>query len=124
MGVPLIVDNTFATPILCKPFDFGADIVVHSTTKYLDGHATCVGGVVIDSGNFVWDKNRYPELTTPDESYHGLTYTESFGKAAYITKLRVQLIRDLGMYPAAFSAFLTAAHRLSESAWSATQKML
>ena len=106
-GVPLIVDNTFPTPIFCNPIRFGADIVVHSTTKYLDGHATCVGGVVIDSGNFVWDKNRYPELTTPDESYHGLTYTESFGKAAYITKLRLQLIRDLGMYPAAFSAFLT-----------------
>lgn len=106
-GVPLIVDNTFPTPIFCNPIDFGADIVVHSTTKYLDGHAVQVGGCVIDSGNFKWNKEMYPGLTTPDESYHGLTYTESFGNAAYIVKLRVQLIRDFGMYPAATSAFLT-----------------
>lgn len=106
-GVPLIVDNTFPTPIFCNPISFGADIVVHSTTKYLDGHAVQVGGCVIDSGNFVWDKEKFPGLTTPDESYHGITYTESFGKAAYITKLRVQLIRDFGMYPAAISAFIT-----------------
>ncbi len=106
-GVPLIVDNTFPTPIFCNPIDFGADIVIHSTTKYLDGHAVQVGGCVIDSGNFKWTKEMYPGLTTPDESYHGLTYTESFGNAAYIVKLRVQLIRDFGMYPAATSAFLT-----------------
>lgn len=106
-GVPLIVDNTFPTPIFCNPIAFGADVVVHSTTKYLDGHAVQVGGCVIDSGNFEWTEEKYPGLTTPDESYHGLTYTKSFGKAAYITKLRVQLIRDFGMYPAATSAFLT-----------------
>ncbi len=106
-GVPLIVDNTFPTPIFCNPISFGADIVVHSTTKYLDGHAVQVGGCVIDSGKFEWTEEKYPGLTTPDESYHGLTYTKSFGNAAYITKLRVQLIRDFGMYPAATSAFLT-----------------
>lgn len=106
-GVPLIVDNTFPTPIFCNPISFGADIVVHSTTKYLDGHAVQVGGCVIDSGKFEWTEEKYPGLTTPDESYHGLTYTKSFGSAAYITKLRVQLIRDFGMYPAATSAFLT-----------------
>lgn len=106
-GVPLIVDNTFPTPIFCNPIAFGADIVVHSTTKYLDGHAVQVGGCVIDSGKFEWTEEKYPGLTTPDESYHGLTYTKSFGSAAYITKLRVQLIRDFGMYPAATSAFLT-----------------
>ena len=96
-GVPLIVDNTFPTPILCKPFEFGADIVTHSTTKYMDGHASIVGGVIVDSGNFDWTANgKYPELTTPDESYHGVVYTDDFGKAAYITKARVQLVRDLG----------------------------
>ena len=105
-GVPLIIDNTFATPVLCRPFEWGADIIIHSTTKYMDGHALQVGGVIVDSGNFNWDNGKFPGLTTPDESYHGLVYTETFGKAAYITKARVQLMRDLGCYPAAHSAFL------------------
>lgn len=107
-GVPLIVDNTFGTPYLVRPFEWGADIVVHSTTKYLDGHAQTVGGVIVDSGTFDWQANagRYPGLTTPDPSYHGIVYTEQFGAAAYITKARVQLMRDLGCYPAALTAFL------------------
>lgn len=106
-GVPLIVDNTFATPILCRPFEFGADIVIHSTTKYMDGHATVVGGVVVDSGNFDWSAGRkYPELTEPDESYHGVVYTEKFGRAAYIVKARTQLMRDLGSSPQPIAAFL------------------
>ena len=105
-GVPLIVDNTFATPVLCRPFAFGADIVVHSTTKYMDGHAVQVGGVVVDSGKFDWTNGKFPELCTPDESYHGVTYTAQFGSAAYITKARVQLMRDFGMYPSAQAAFL------------------
>lgn len=105
-GVPLIVDNTFATPVLCKPFDFGADIVVHSTTKYMDGHAVQVGGVIVDSGKFDWTNGNFPELTEPDESYHGISYTKTYGKAAYIIKARMQLMRDFGVYPAANSAFL------------------
>ena len=105
-GVPLIVDNTFATPVLCKPFDFGADIVVHSTSKYLDGHAVQVGGVIVDSGNFDWAKGYFPDVTGPDPSYHGISYTENYGKAAYIVKARMQLMRDFGVYPAAHSAFL------------------
>ncbi len=106
-GLPLVVDNTFATPILCRPFEFGADIVTHSTTKYMDGHATVVGGVIVDSGNFDWAAaGKYPELTTPDESYHGVVYTEQFGKAAYITKARVQLMRDLGSTPQPLAAFI------------------
>lgn len=105
-GVPLIVDNTFATPILCKPFEFGADIVIHSTSKYMDGHAVQVGGVIVDSGSFDWTNGNFPELTEPDESYHGLVYTEDYGKAAYILKARMQLMRDFGCYPAAHSAFL------------------
>ena len=106
-GVPLIVDNTFPTPINCRPFEFGADIVVHSTTKYMDGHATSVGGVLVDSGNFDWTQNdKFPGLTTPDESYHGITYTEQFGKAAYITKSLSQLMRDLGSIPSPQNAFL------------------
>jgi O-acetylhomoserine (thiol)-lyase len=104
-NVPLIVDNTFATPILCRPFEFGADIVVHSTTKYMDGHAIQVGGVIVDSGNFDWTNGKFPEFTEPDESYHGIVYTESFGNAAYITKARVQMMRDLGAYPSATAAF-------------------
>lgn len=103
-GIPLIVDNTFATPILCRPFEFGADIVVHSTSKYMDGHAEVVGGMIVDSGNFDWKD--YPSLTRPDESYHGIIYTEQFGNAAYITKARTQLMRDLGSTPSPFSAFL------------------
>ena len=106
-GVPLIVDNTFPTPINCRPFEFGADIVIHSTTKYMDGHATSVGGVLVDSGNFDWTQNdKFPGLTTPDESYHGITYTEQFGKAAYITKSLSQLMRDLGSIPSPQNAFL------------------
>ena len=107
-GVPLIVDNTFATPINCRPFEWGADIVTHSTTKYMDGHAMCVGGAIVDSGNFDWEKNadKFPGLTTPDESYHGLTYTKKFGKGAYITKATVQLMRDLGSIQAPQNAFL------------------
>lgn len=106
MGVPLIVDNTFATPILCKPFEFGADIVIYSTSKYMDGHALQVGGVIVDSGKFDWTNGKFPELTEPDESYHGISYTESYGKMAYIIKARMQLMRDFGVYPAAHSAFL------------------
>ncbi len=105
-GVPLIIDNTFATPILCKPFDFGADVVVHSTTKYMDGHALQGGGVIVDGGKFDWNNGKYPELVEPDESYHGFVYTEKFGPAAYIGKARMQLMRDFGAYPAANSAFL------------------
>lgn len=107
-GVPLIVDNTFATPINCRPFEWGADIVTHSTTKYMDGHATCVGGAIIDSGNFDWDAqgDKFPGLTLPDESYHGLTYTKAFGKMAYITKCTAQLMRDLGSIQAPENAFL------------------
>ncbi len=97
-SVPLIVDNTFPTPVNCRPFEWGADIVTHSTTKYMDGHAQVVGGAIVDSGNFDWAAaKKYPELTTPDESYHGVVYTETFGKAAYATKIRTQLIRDMGV---------------------------
>lgn len=105
-GVPLIVDNTFATPILCKPFEFGADIVTHSTSKYMDGHALQISGVIVDSGNFNWDNGNFPELVEPDPSYHGLSYTKTYGKQAYILKARMQLMRDFGCYPAAHSAFL------------------
>ena len=106
-GVPMVVDNTFATPILCRPFEFGADIVIHSTTKYMDGHASVVGGVIVDSGKFDWEKSgKYPELTEPDESYHGVVYTRDFGSAAYITKARVQLLRDMGASPQPMAAFL------------------
>lgn len=107
-GVPLIVDNTFATPINCRPFEWEADIVTHSTTKYMDGHATCVGGAIVDSGNFDWEAHadKFPGLTRPDESYHGLTYTRAFGKMAYITKATAQLMRDLGSIQAPQNAFL------------------
>ena len=107
-GVPLIVDNTFATPVNCRPFEWGADIVTHSTTKYMDGHAVAVGGVVVDSGNFDWEAHadKYPGLTTPDDSYHGLTYTKKFGKMAYITKATAQLMRDLGAIQSPMNAFL------------------
>ena len=106
-GVPLIVDNTFATPINCRPFEFGADIVTHSTTKYIDGHGISVGGCIVDSGNFDWmaNKERFPGLTTPDESYHGITYAEKFGKAAYITKATAQLMRDFGAIQSPQNAF-------------------
>lgn len=105
--VPLIVDNTFATPVLCRPFEWGADIVIHSTTKYMDGHALQVGGVIVDSGNFDWTASgKFPEFTTPDESYHGVIYTRDFGKSAYIIKARMQLMRDFGCYQSAHGAFL------------------
>ncbi|MGM0524220.1 MAG: O-acetylhomoserine aminocarboxypropyltransferase/cysteine synthase family protein [Bacillota bacterium] len=104
--LPLIIDNTFATPILCRPIEFGADIVIHSTTKYMDGHAVQVGGVIVDSGQFDWANGKFPEFTEPDASYHGVVYTKDFKEAAYITKARVQLMRDIGAYPAAHTAFL------------------
>lgn len=106
-GVPLIIDNTFATPILCRPIEWGADIVIHSTTKYMDGHAIQGGGVIVDGGKFDWKASgKFPDFTEPDESYHGVVYTESFGAMAYIIKARMQLMRDFGCYPAAHSAFL------------------
>ena len=107
-GVPLIVDNTFATPVNCRPFEWGADIVTHSTTKYMDGHAVQVGGAIVDSGNFDWEAHRekFPGLTTPDESYHGIVYTQKFGKKAYITKITSQLQRDLGAVPSPMNSFL------------------
>lgn len=107
-GVPLIVDNTFATPVNCRPFEWGADIVTHSTTKYMDGHATAVGGCIVDSGNFNWmdHADKFPGLCTPDESYHGLTYATAFGKNAYITKATAQLMRDLGSIQSPQNAFL------------------
>lgn len=107
-GVPLIVDNTFATPINCRPFEWGADIVTHSTTKYMDGHAAVIGGAIVDSGNFDWMSyaEKYPGLTSPDDSYHGVIYTERFGKGAYITKATVQLMRDLGSVQSPHNAFM------------------
>lgn len=106
-NVPLVVDNTFATPILCRPFEFGADIVIHSTSKYMDGHAVSLGGIIVDSGNFDWKKSgKFPDFITPDESYHGVVYTEKFGKLAFITKARAQLMRDLGSAPSPQNAFL------------------
>ncbi len=108
-GIPLVIDNTFATPINCRPMEWGADIVIHSTTKYMDGHATSLGGAIVDSGNFDWDKyaDKFPGLTQPDPSYHGLTYTTAFGKGAFITKAVVQLMRDLGASQSPQNAFLT-----------------
>ena len=105
-GVPLIVDNTFPTPINCRPFEFGADIVTHSTTKYMDGHAVQLGGVIVDSGKFDWNNGKFPMLTQPDESYHGIVYTEKFGNAAYIVKARTHLMRDLGAQASPQNAFL------------------
>lgn len=104
--IPLFIDNTFATPINCRPFEFGADIVLHSTSKYMDGHAVALGGVIVDSGNFNWDNGKFPGLSIPDASYHGMVYTRDCGKAAFITKARVQLMRDLGSAPAPNNAFL------------------
>ncbi len=104
-NIPLIIDNTFATPVLCKPFEFGADIVTHSTTKYMDGHAIQIGGVIVDSGKFDWTSGKFDEFTVPDDSYHGIVYTKTFGAAAYIVKARVQMMRDFGAYPAATTAF-------------------
>jgi len=105
-GVPLIIDSTFATPFLCRPFEHGANVVVHSATKYIDGMATSVGGVIVDGGNFPWDNGRFPELTEPDQTYHGLEYVKTFGNLAYIVKARVQLMRDLGTTPSPFNTFL------------------
>jgi len=105
-GLPLIIDNTFTTPYLCRPIEFGADIIIHSTSKYLDGHAVALGGVIVDSGKFNWDNGKFPGLTQADESYHGIVYTETFKEAAYITKARVQLMRDMGSTPTANNAFL------------------
>lgn len=105
-GVPLIVDNTFATPMNCHPLSFGADIITHSTTKYMDGHAVQVGGCIVDGGTFDWDNGKFPMLTEPDESYHGLSYTKQFGKAAYITKARTHLMRDIGAQASPMNAFL------------------
>ena len=105
-GVPLIVDNTFATPVLCRPIEFGADIVVHSTTKYMDGHALQMGGVIVDGGTFDWTNGKFPEFTEPDDSYHGTIYTQAFGKAAYIVKARTQIMRDMGACQTPFGAFL------------------
>ena len=106
-SVPLVIDNTFPTPVLCRPIEFGCDIVVHSTTKYMDGHASVVGGCIVDSGNFDWEKaGKYPELTEPDESYHGVVYTKSFGRATYINKARAQLMRDFGCTPQPIAAFI------------------
>lgn len=104
--IPLFIDNTFATPINCRPIEYGADIVLHSTSKYMDGHAVALGGVIVDSGNFNWDNGKFPGLSTPDESYHGIIYTRDCGKAAFITKARVQLMRDLGSTPSPNNAFL------------------
>ena len=105
-GIPLLIDNTFATPINCRPIEHGADLVIHSTSKYMDGHAVALGGVVVDSGNFNWDNGKFPGLSTPDESYHGMVYTRDCDRAAYITKARVQLMRDMGMAPSPNNAFL------------------
>ena len=125
-GVPLIVDNTFATPWGCRPFEWGADIVIHSTTKYLDGHAAAVGGAIVDSGKFDWEAHadKYPGLTTPDESYHGITYTKKFGlEGAYITKATAQLMRDFGSTPAPMNAWLLGmGWRLCPCAWPGTVK--
>lgn len=104
--IPLIIDNTFATPVLCRPIEYGADIVIHSTSKYMDGHAVQVGGVIVDSGKFDWSNGKFPEFTEPDESYHGIVYTEHFGNAAYIAKARVQLMRDIGVTPSPLGVFL------------------
>ncbi len=105
-NIPLIVDNTFPTPILCRPIEHGADIVIHSTSKYMDGHAVQVGGVIVDSGKFNWDNGKFPDFCTPDESYHGVVYTRDFGAVAYIVKARMQLMRDFGAYPSSHSSFL------------------
>lgn len=105
-GIPLIVDNTFATPYLCKPFEFGADIVIHSLTKYMNGHGTCIGGIIVDSGNFNWNNGKFPELSEPDPTYHGVNFFEKFGNEAYIQKARSQFLRDLGSTISPFNSFL------------------
>ena len=105
-GIPLFIDNTFATPINCRPLEFGADVILHSTSKYMDGHAVALGGVIVDGGSFDWGNGKFPGLSTPDDSYHGMVYTRDCGKAAFITKARVQLMRDLGAAPTPNNAFL------------------
>ncbi|MBQ6471116.1 MAG: O-acetylhomoserine aminocarboxypropyltransferase/cysteine synthase, partial [Victivallales bacterium] len=105
-GIPLVVDNTFPTPVLCRPFDFGADIVTHSTTKYLDGHAVSVGGIVVEKGDFPWDNGKFPKMCEPDETYHGLSYTRNFPACPYSVKMRAQWVRDLGAIMSPFNAFL------------------
>lgn len=107
LDIPFIVDNTFATPILCRPLELGANIVVHSTSKYIDGHACALGGVIVDGGNYNWDNGKFPQLTEPDESYHGLSYVKAFGTSAYIIRARVNLMRNLGATPSPFNSFLT-----------------
>jgi len=107
LDIPFIVDNTFATPILCKPLELGAHIVVYSTSKYIDGHATALGGMIIDGGNFNWDNGKFPGLSEPDESYHGVVYTKDFGAAAFITKARANLMRNFGMTPSPFNSYIT-----------------
>lgn len=107
LDIPFFVDNTFATPVLCRPIELGADIVIHSTSKYIDGHAAALGGVIIDGGRFNWDNGKYPGLTEPDESYHGVCYVKEFGEAAFITKANVQLMRNTGMTPSPFNSYLT-----------------
>lgn len=111
-GVPLIVDNTFPTPVNCKPFQYGVDIVTHATTKYMDGHGSCVGGAIVDSGNFDWmaHADKFPGLTTPDDSYHGVTYAKDFGKGAFITKATAQLMRDFGSTPAPMNSWIMGMH--------------
>lgn len=122
-GVPLIVDNTFPTPINCRPFEHGADIVVHSTSKYMDGHAVALGGVVVDSGKFDWKNGKFPMLTTPDDTYHGVVYTEHFGPAAYIAKARVHLMRDFGAQASPQTRFYSIwGWKRSTCAWRATAK--
>ena len=107
LGVPFVVDNTFATPVLCKPIDFGANIVVHSTSKYIDGHATALGGIIIDGGNFDWTNGNFPDFVEPDESYHGVKYVENFGEFAFIIKARAQIMRNTGMTPSPFNTYIT-----------------
>ncbi len=107
LGVPFVVDNTFATPVLCKPIDFGANIVVHSTSKYIDGHATALGGIIIDGGNFDWTNGNFPDFVEPDESYHGVKYVENFGELAFIVKARAQIMRNTGMTPSPFNTYIT-----------------
>ncbi len=106
LDIPFIVDNTFATPFLCRPFDFGANIIIHSTSKYIDGHAVALGGIIVDGGNFNWDNGKFPELVEPDESYHGVSYVKQFGKSAFISKARVQIMRNFGMTPSPFNSWL------------------
>lgn len=107
LGIPFFVDNTFGTPCLCKPLSLGANIVLHSTSKYIDGHATALGGIIVDGGNFNWDNGKFPMLVEPDESYHGISYVKKFGQAAFITKARAQLMRNFGMTPSPFNSFLS-----------------